>query len=276
MADLPLRPEAKTLLSQYQTSTPRAVFLETDVTSWPALERMFDTAASEFGGLDILYPGAGVYEPLWSNFWLPPGSEQSRDAVDAGHYALLDINLTHPIRATQMAISRWLHLSATGQEKVSVTNPKRVIHIASVASQIPVFRAPLYAASKFGISGFIRSLAPLDEAYGIRVSAVAPGAVRTPLWTDNPEKMGNVDESKDIWVTPAEVAEAMLSCVEDLARAAGAMLEVGAGYTREVGVFNDPGPDKRPEAGMVLSKGEFGDNQVHEWLGDEKVWGRPS
>jgi NAD(P)-dependent dehydrogenase (short-subunit alcohol dehydrogenase family) len=277
LADLALRPEAKTLVSQYESSKPRAVFVETDVTSWPALERMFDVATAEFGRVDIVCPGAGVYEPLWSNFWLPPGSEQSRDAPDAGHYALLDINLTHPIRATQLAIARWLHPPA-GQEKEKAsptTNPKRIIHIASVAAQVPVFRAPLYGASKFAIAGFVRSIAPLDE-YGIRVCAVAPGVVKTPLWTDHPEKLGNVDETKDAWVTPQEVAEAMLSCLEDPAKIGGTVLEVGAGHTREVSVYNDPGPDTRPEAGLILSDGSFGDDQVHGWLADESVWRRPA
>lgn len=286
-ADLSLRPEAEALLSRFETGKPRAVFVKTDVTSWPALERMFDVAVSEFGGFDVLCPGAGVYEPLWSNFWLPPGSDTSKDKPDAGHYALLDINLNHPIRATQMAISRWLHPrggeereeeeeEGRGGEKASPANPKRIIHIASVAAQIPVFRAPLYAASKFAVGGFVRSLAPLDAAYGIRISAVAPGVVRTPLWTENPEKLAMVDESKDAWVTPEEVAAAMLSCVEDPARVGGTILEVGAGRTREVAVFNDPGPDPRPEAGMILSDGSSGDEQVHAWLKDEKIWARPA
>lgn len=241
------------------------------MTSWPALERMFEVAEAEFGRVDILCPGAGVYEPLWSNFWLPPGSGESRDAMDAGHYALLDINLTHPIRTTQLAISKWLYPPPGTPKASKQDNPKRIIHIASVASQIPVFRAPLYGASKFALVGFVRSIAPLDE-YGIRVNAVAPGVVKTPLWTEHPEKLGNVNETKDAWVTPREVAEAMLSCVEDPGRVGGTVLEVGAGHTREVAVFNDPGPDLSPQGGIVLSDGAFGDNQVHGWLADESIW----
>lgn len=239
---------------------------------------MFDVAYAEFGDIHVVCPGAGVYEPHWSNFWCPPGSKQSRDSVDANHYALLDINLTHPIRTTQIAISKWLHpQDIAGSRfpapaKVSPSNPKRIIHIASVASQVPVFRAPLYGASKFAISGFIRSIAPLEE-YGIRVNAVAPGVVRTPLWTENPEKLANLDQSTDAWVTPQEVAEAMLDCVENESRAGGAMIEVGAAHTREVGVYNDPGPDTRPEAGLITSNSAIGNQEVHDFLRDSSVWG---
>ena len=284
LADLALRPEADELLSRYDAKdkSPRAVFVKTDVTSWPALDNMFDVAYTEFGDVDIVCPGAGVYEPHWSNFWCPPGSEKSRDAIDANHYALLDINLTHPIRTTQMAISRWLYprgmpgSAVPTPAAVSPSNPKRIVHISSVAVQAPTLRAPLYNASKAAISGFVRSIAPLEEEYGIRVNAVAPGVVRTPLWTDNPEKMANLDQSTDAWVTPEEVAAAMMDCVESESTAGGAVVEIGAGYTRHVGLWNDPGPDLRPEAGMFTSNAEAGNQEVHGFLRDSSVWGKPA
>lgn len=282
LADLFLRPEAKEVLSKHQdkTKSPRAVFVETDVTSWPALEHMFEVTLQEFGDYDIVCPGAGVYEPHSSSFWCPPGSEQSNDARDSGRYKLLDINLTHPIRVTQIAMSNWLYPRETTSAKfptptkASPSNPKRIIHIASVAAQVPVFRAPLYGASKFGISGFVRSIAPVEQ-YGIRVNAVAPGVVRTPLWLENKEKLVNVDQTKDAWVTPQEVAEAMMQCVEDPDKGGGLVLEVGAKHTREVKVFNDPGPDMRPQAGMLTSNAEAGDTEAHAFLRNKAVWGWP-
>ncbi|KAF5009049.1 hypothetical protein FDECE_4701 [Fusarium decemcellulare] len=282
-ADLSLRPEAKTLVTKYEQkgSSPRAIFVETDVTSWPALTRMFEVTLQEFGDFDIVCPGAGVYEPNWSNFYHPPGSPESKDAVDSGHYALLDINLTHPIRTTQLAISQWLHPRASPKSEsptpavASTGNPKRVIHVSSIAGQIPVFRAPMYGASKFGITGFVRCLADL-ESTGIRVSAVAPGVVRTPLWTEHPEKLEFVDESQDAWVTPYEVAEAMLSCVESPEHVGGTILEVGKDNTRQVGVFNDPGPDlKDPKKGFTTSNSEQGNQSVWGWLRNKSIWGKP-
>ncbi|KKY14623.1 putative beta-xylosidase [Phaeomoniella chlamydospora] len=222
-SDLSLRSEAEQLIAKHsdQNQTPRAVFVKTDVTSWPELSQMFDAALSEFGDFDLVVPGAGVYEPHWSNFWHPPGSLESKDPIDSGHYALLDINLTHPIRVTQLALSHWTHPRVIPNSayptpaKVSPSNPKRIVHISSVAGQMPNFNAPIYGASKFAISGFVRSLAPLDGGLGVRVTAVAPGIVRTPLWTEHPEKMVYLDQEQDGWVTPEEVAEAMLRCAEE-------------------------------------------------------------
>lgn len=283
LADLSLRSEAKDLVSRYndKNSSPRAVFVTTDVTSWPDLDNMFSVALAEFGDFDVVCPGAGVYEPDWSNFWHPPGSAASKDARDSGRYAELDINLTHPIRTTQLAMSYWLHPQPIPNsqfpvpEKASHSNPKRIIHIASVAAQVPVFRAPLYGASKFAISGFVRSLGPALEAdYGIRVNAVSPGLVRTPIWLEDKDKLANVNEEKDAWVTPQEVAEVMLGCVEGKERGGGVVVEVGAGgRVREVATYNDPGPDTRPEAGLIMYDDSIGVKQVHGWFKDEKVWG---
>lgn len=73
----------------------------------------------------------------------------------------------------------------------------------------------MYNASKHGINGFVRTLAPLssDPNINVRVTAVAPGVIKTPLWTENPEKMRLIAGS-DEWVTPEFVADAMTTLVE--------------------------------------------------------------
>jgi hypothetical protein len=68
----------------------------------------------------------------------------------------------------------------------------------------------------------------------IRVNGVAPGVIKTPLWTEHPEKMTFLDETKDAWATPEEVAVAMLRCLEEAELGGGKILEVGAKQTRLV------------------------------------------
>ncbi|KAI9688216.1 MAG: hypothetical protein M1822_001722 [Bathelium mastoideum] len=271
-ADLALRPEAQEVVDAHSSTTddkPRAVFVETDVVQWPQLQRMFDVADQEFGGVDIVCPGAGIYEPKWSGFWHPPGaSPVAKDTVDGGRYASFDINITHPIRTTQLAIAAWLS-PKPGQQKVSPTNPKRIIHISSIAAQMAAFPVPLYIASKHAISGFVRSLATLD-VLGIKVNGVAPGVIKTPLWTDHPEKLKFVDEKQDDWATAEEVADAMLKMLEDNAMVGGTILEVGHNQTRLVNALNDPGPSG---SGNTVSSIAAGYQEVFDWLGQEG-WGR--
>ena len=127
---------------------------------------------------------------------------------------------------------------------------------------------PIYNATKHAINGFVRSLAPLETELGIRVTAVAPGVIKTPLWTDNPEKLRLIGEN-DEWVTPEFVAERMMDLVEkdeikvpsSSPAATGSssggateeakMVKVRGGLILEVGrrirvveQFNDPGPTR--------------------------------
>src|SRR3954469_18547877 len=132
-----------------------------------------------------------------SNFWVAPGTGTSMDKLSESRYGILDINITHPIRVTQMAISHFLMRK----------KPGAVVHISSVAGQEPFFPTPMYVASKHAINGFVRSLArlesPTPDIPKVRVSAVAPGLIRTPLWTEHPEKMKFIPDEEDAgWVTP--------------------------------------------------------------------------
>ncbi|KAL9086816.1 MAG: hypothetical protein Q9165_006963 [Trypethelium subeluteriae] len=275
-ADLALRPEAQKVVDTYSYKTdrkPRAVFVKTNVVEWPQLQRMFKVADEEFGSVDIVCPGAGIYEPHWSNFWHPPGaSTASKDAPDSGRYAMLDICLTHPIRTTQLAIAAWLSPNP-GQQKVSPTNPKRIVHVSSIAAQMSPLIAPLYGASKHGVSGFVRSLGEID-VLGIRVNGIAPGIIKTPLWTEHPEKLLVLDQQQDEWATAEEVAQAMLRLLEDDTMVGGTILEVGHNQTRLVQALNDPGPSG---SGHTVSGMMNGYKEVFEWLGQEG-WGkiRPS
>jgi NAD(P)-dependent dehydrogenase (short-subunit alcohol dehydrogenase family) len=229
---------------------------------------MFTTAISAFTTIDILCPGAGIYDPHWSNFWHPPGTPLSTDSPTASRYTSLDINITHPIRCTQLAIAHFLNPPA-GAPKVSPHNPKRVLIVSSIAGQMTNLNTPIYVAAKHAMNGFVRSLAALEARLGIRVNGVAPGVIKTPLWTEHPEKLAFVDAARDEWATPEEVAEAMVRLLEDEGLGGGTILEVGKEQTRVVEALMDPGPSGR---GHTVSRLEEGYEEVFGWLGEEG-WG---
>ncbi|KAH7024377.1 putative short chain dehydrogenase/ reductase [Microdochium trichocladiopsis] len=271
-ADLTMRQEAQVLVNKYSQADPtssaaRAAFHRTDVTDWSQLEAMFLAAESAFNTpIDIVCPGAGVYEPAFSNFWLPPGSEQSFDSPLGSRYASLDINLTHPIRCTQLAIAHFHKHKRPGV----------VVHISSIAAQRPFIACPLYVAAKSGVSNFVRSLAQLETPpketglAPVRVVAVAPGVIKTPLWTDNPEKLAWVDAERDEWATAEEVAAAMLRLVQEPEYVGGTVLEVGKEQVRKVEVLNDPGPSG---AGHTVSRWTQGYQETWERLSQDG-WGQ--
>lgn len=276
LADLSLRSEAEDLVAKHQTGSPRAVFQKTDVTDWTQLSRLFDIAIFEFGGIDIVCPGAGIYESDSSSFWVEPGTQSSRDVVEGGRYAQVDVNLTNPIRMTQLAIEYFVgsgqSASVTTEDSARSNGvlPRRlksIVLISSTAGQLTPVVAPIYNATKHAINGFTRSLSTLEERSGIRVVAVAPAVVKTPLWTHDPVNAAAVVEGVDQWVTPQEVADVMFQLAtqdslkaKDIADTSsenknevakipitgGTILEVTKGYVRQVKAFNDPGPQRRP------------------------------
>ncbi|KAL2043963.1 hypothetical protein N7G274_003483 [Stereocaulon virgatum] len=219
---------------------------------------------------------------------MPP----STDSPISNRYASLDINLTHPIRTTQLALAYFLSTKSKNHTKPF---PKAIIHISSVAGQLTPVAAPIYNVTKHGISAFVRSLAPLDKQLGVRVTAVAPGVIKTPLWTDNPDKLRLITK-EDQWVTPEFVAEVMASLVEQpvvevdaggmesaqptrtgdarertrkVPVEGGMILEVAKSKVRVVEQFNDPGPSGE---GNTVGNRSIADDEIFEALGSGK-WG---
>lgn len=173
-----LTPEAEAVTKEYPypaaSGKPATLFHETNVTSWPQLTSLWKTAIEKFNAVDIVVNGAGLFDPQWSHFWEAPKTETnpntvSRDPSDSepGHYAVLDVNLTAPIRLSQLAIGHWTKNKQQGS----------LVFIGSIAGYTSAPMTPLYFASKHGLHGFVRSLGALRKELGIRVGCVAPGAV---------------------------------------------------------------------------------------------------
>ncbi|ATZ52886.1 hypothetical protein BCIN_08g05060 [Botrytis cinerea B05.10] len=303
IADLSLQPAATELLTTYtspslptHTSTspdsssprtpapPQCLYHPTDVTSWPALTSLFDFTLSHFPtGIDILVPGAGLFDPLISNFYNPPGTPLSQDTHHLrsppplsqgptethptppppkinrfpGSFHTLNVNVTHPIRLTQMGVEYWTSSKRSG----------RVVCLGSVAGQIGVMETPLYNASKFAITGFVRSLAGLEEL-GIRVTAIAPALVQTPIWSHQPDKMAMLTSGQK-WIARETVAEAMLELLTREDYVGGTILEVSGCGTRVVKMIGDEGPTFEP--GYMIGNLEGYKEEIYHKLREGKM-----
>ena len=157
----------------------------------------------------------------WSSFWKDTETES---------YKSLDINVQGLIKATRMAVRDQIGRSKKRHpgETVGV-----ILNLSSLAAQYSLFNQPLYCTSKAAVSSFTRAMAPLHQEFGIKVVAVAPGMVMTPLWLENPDKMKAISEA-DVLATPEEVATAMLMLVESDKYEGGTVLEKLKETTRTV------------------------------------------
>ena len=140
----------------------RAIACLGDVSKAADAEAAVAQLVDAFGGLDVLVNNAGVVR----YGFLPDFPEEDWDYV-------LDINLKGMYQTARFAIPQ-MRLRGGGA----------IVNLASVQAYWSHQAAVAYSASKGGVVAFSRALA-LDHAReGIRVSAIAPGSVRTPMLLD--------------------------------------------------------------------------------------------
>src|ERR1022692_2780437 len=138
------------------------IFIAADVSSEEDVRRVFDDVASEFGRIDIAFNNAGISPPEDDSI-LTTG-------IDAWR-RVQDINLTSVYLCCKYVIP---HMQRQG--KGSIINTASFVAVLGAAtSQIS------YTASKGGVLAMSRELGVQFAREGIRVNALCPGPVNTPL-----------------------------------------------------------------------------------------------
>jgi NAD(P)-dependent dehydrogenase (short-subunit alcohol dehydrogenase family) len=129
-------------------------FVRGDVRVAADLERAVAFAVERFGGLDVLVNNAGGISR----------GAQWPDASALEWRATLDLNLTGPMLATQLAL-----------EPMRARGGGAVVNIASSAGLgLAPYDSPEYGAAKAGLIRFTASVASLRESMGVRVNCIAP------------------------------------------------------------------------------------------------------
>jgi NAD(P)-dependent dehydrogenase (short-subunit alcohol dehydrogenase family) len=175
-----------------------AMFVRTDVTEARSVEAMFAAAVETYGGVDVVHNNAGLVcgEPFWP------------DITPETLLRVMNVNLGGVVLGTRLAIPL-LRQRGGGA----------IVNTASMAALFPMTVDPIYSATKAGVTMFTRACAEL-AGEGIRVNAVLPGLVDTPLLpkTGDGEHWADwAHSSKELMglLQPDEVAEAVLELVRD-------------------------------------------------------------
>ncbi len=130
-----------------------------DVSSVGDVERLFADVKRELGGLDVLVNNAGIAGPTAKVEDIQPSDWERCIAVD----------LNGMFYCTRLAMPM---LKANGRERGG-----SVINLSSVAGRLGFGMRTPYAAAKWGVVGFTKSLAIEAGADGIRVNCIQPGDV---------------------------------------------------------------------------------------------------
>ena len=146
----------------------RALPLVADVRDWEGMRGASERARREFGGLDAVVANAAI---------AIDGKLARREP--APWRAMLDVNLTGALNTVQAALPG---LRRPGG---------RIVLVTSVQARAGSAASGAYAATKWGMTGLMKSLAQELGPEGITVNAVAPTAVDTPMIRRAAEGLGN-------------------------------------------------------------------------------------
>jgi NAD(P)-dependent dehydrogenase (short-subunit alcohol dehydrogenase family) len=148
-----------TALDALRSSDPGLTRSICDVADPVSVGRLFERVASELGGLDALVNNAGIAGP----------TAPCEDVALRDWERTLAVNLTGQFLCAQRAIPM-LRASA---------NPS-IANLSSAAGRFGFPNRTPYAASKWGVIGFTKSLSIELGPHGIRVNAICPGSVAGP------------------------------------------------------------------------------------------------
>lgn len=175
----------------------KAIGFAADVTSDAAVDEMIARTVKEFGRLDVAFNNAGVISRHIETSELP-GDEWDR---------VIAINLRGAFRCMQAEIQKMLKQGDGGS----------IINCASIGGLRGVAGLPAYIASKHGLIGLTKAAALEVCKKGIRVNAVCPGQIDTPMndWLTGGDKEKTaemIEQTQPIGRLgkPEEIASAVL------------------------------------------------------------------
>jgi len=158
--------------------------------------KIAEVAMSKFGSIDVLVNNAGI-------FFTKHFTDYTVDDLRS----LVSVNIEGFLFITQLAIKQMLD-QKTGGSIVNITATLADHPIAGINGAVPMI-------TKGGLNAITRSLAMEYAKQGIRVNAVAPGVVDTPMHKDGPkdflktlQPMGQMSDVKDIVDAVVYLAEA--------------------------------------------------------------------
>lgn len=214
-------PEAATqMVQQIQQNDGEAIAIEADVSDLASVKAMFTKMDEAWGGIDILINNAGI-----------DGDHMLGWEADSTKWKqVIDVNLMGAFYCAQQALERMV------PQKNGV-----VLSTSSVHESIAWAGHSAYTASKAAVGMLTKTLAQEAAPHNVRVLALAPGAIKTPI-------------NKDVWSNEAGLKDLLekiplgrIGTPEEIARMAVVLVSDVASYVTGRTVFVDGGMTDYPE-----------------------------
>jgi glucose 1-dehydrogenase len=164
-----------------------------------AVDSLFAEVVVAFGGLDILVNNAGILV-----------HDEPHRAKIADFDRVMAVNLRGAFLCAQAAIQHFLDAG----------HPGVIVSTSSIHATVPHEEGIAYMMSKAGVNGMTRTLAARYARHGIRVNAVGPGSILTPMnaeFTEDPSTLRRVERTVPMGRVgrPEEIAAAIVFLSSD-------------------------------------------------------------
>jgi len=218
---------AQRVLAEIASGGGEAIAIRADVSREDDVQAMFRETLAAFGSLDLLVNNAGVQKDA-----------PFLDMTLQDWERVVAINLTGQFLCAREAAREFVR---RGVVPALSCSSGKIIFISSVHDTIPWAGRANYAASKGGLSMLMKTAAQELAEHKIRVNAIAPGAIRTPI-------------NRSAWETPEALASLMklipygrIGTPGDIARAAVWLASDAAEYMNGTTLYVDGGMTLYPE-----------------------------
>jgi NAD(P)-dependent dehydrogenase (short-subunit alcohol dehydrogenase family) len=215
VGDLDLE-RAEATAAEIRRNRGEAHAFQLDVADPGSVARFVEAAEAALGRLDVLVNSAGIREIV----------------------SVLDLPFEEWQRVIAVNLSgTFLPSQAFARRLVALGRPGQIVNLASTLGLMAAPKRAAYTASKHGVVGLTRQMALELGERNIRVNAVAPGVVRTPLAERYFQDPDYAQAIRDIhalgrWAEPQEIANAILFlAAEENGFITGTILTVDGGWT---------------------------------------------
>jgi glucose 1-dehydrogenase len=224
-----VKAKVKEAAAKVQLSGQKAITVQGDISKEEHVKNMFAKVLESFGSLDILINNSGIQAPV-----------PSQDLETTEFDRILGVNLRGTFMCSREAIRCFLAQGTGGV----------IVNDSSVHEIIPKPKYLPYSVSKGGIENMTKTLALEYADRGIRVNAVGPGAVVTPInnaWIHNPKARAEVESH----IPMGRAAEA-----DEIAAVFAFLASDEASYITGQTIFACGGLTLYPEFRIAWSSGE--------------------
>jgi D-sorbitol dehydrogenase (acceptor) len=160
LADVAVKPstEVQSLMAQY---VDRVCYVNADITRSSDIDRLIETGRSQFGTIEVLFNNAALFD-------MAPLLESDETMYDR----LFAVNVK----------GMFFVMQAVLKQMVADGNKGSVINLASQAGRRGEALVSHYCATKAAVISYTQSAALAMAPHKIRVNAISPGVIDTPMW----------------------------------------------------------------------------------------------